>query len=107
MGNPKQISFQIDVGLILVNSRLLVFEIFDPRTNFSHNFGVVDICNISLPVFYSPARIAHRLIQYCSLTSFGRSFRLKRQDPMYGFEKHDIIILLCIDEFEISQHSDQ
>jgi len=36
MGNPKQISFQIDIGLILVYSRRLFFEIFDPRTDFSY-----------------------------------------------------------------------
>ena len=36
MGNPKTNSFQIDICMILVYSRRLFFDIFDPRTDFSY-----------------------------------------------------------------------
>jgi len=36
MGNPKPNSLQIVIGLILVNPRLLFFEIVDSRTDFSY-----------------------------------------------------------------------
>jgi hypothetical protein len=47
---------------LLVNPRLLFFEIIDPRTDFGYAFVVADVCYISFPVFYSSDRIAHSLI---------------------------------------------